>query len=1027
MIIKPAKFFLEHSRINHLAFVFLILVGIYASFKVSKEIFPSFELDMIVVSGGYSGSSIDLIDKAIVNSIEDNIKNIDGISSVSSTIEPGKFKTIIKLKNHVDKNEILTKVKDGVSLAKNTFPSDMNDPYISIASISKDLIVVAILSQSLSTQELAIKAEKMQDKLLSIKGVSEVGLNINNKIIYEIVVNEEKLKALGISYNSFLNVLSKLSYVFPVGKIEDSIKQYISTSNGKKTKEDFENTILNLKNKIFYLSDVAKIEKRLPKQATLSTVNKKPSINLTIKQSENSNAISISEDIRHLIKQEQKNEKNLTYNVYRDNSILITQRLNIVISSILLGIILLFIAMSFLINLRMAIIITMGIPTAFLFTIICFWIFGFSINLVSLIGLMIATGIIVDDAIVISENIQRYIEEGMESSEAAYKGLMELIKPITIASITTVFAFLPALMISGTLGKFIALIPIAVSISIVASLVEVFLFLPLHSKHILSKNSKSLSWNKVNILYMNGLRFIMKYKKSFIFSFIILVPLMGMIIIKMSSFQMFPRFDSNKIILSLKANKNIQIEDSFKIIKEVEISILKNREKWGILNTSTTAGYRITNARGIERNSYSMHLEIELYNLIPSDPINKYIIPNLSFFHNGELRKREITSREISKQISEFIKSEKYKEKYNLESINVVQSRAGPITSDIQIGLQSNDDTKIIKALNEIQKMISNSKGVTSSFISANLGIREIKMQINTYGESLGLTEADLGKFLSNYYLSKKVGTVLEQNAIVDVKIHSINKDNLDFLQSQHIPLNNGTFVNLEDVVSFNTIQSFEKVIKDNGKKIYYIYANVNPDIATASELLKTYQEKLQEIRERGIKVILKGEDEKKKDLARDMKIAFAMSMILILISMLYMFNSFKQTFIVLSVIPFSFFGVLLGHSIIGINLSMLSFIGALGLSGVVINDGIIMMDFLKKANSLDEIFQKAALRLRPIMITSITTLIGLSVLIFFPYGQAVIFRPISVSLGFGLFWGTILNLVYVPVLYVLVHKRFDK
>jgi multidrug efflux pump subunit AcrB len=177
------------------------------------------------------------------------------------------------------------------------------------------------------------------------------------------------------------------------------------------------------------------------------------------------------------------------------------------------------------------------------------------------------------------------------------------------------------------------------------------------------------------------------------------------------------------------------------------------------------------------------------------------------------------------------------------------------------------------------------------------------------------------------------------------------------------------------------------------------------------------------QIRENGVKLIFKGEAEKKAELKRDMLLATALALVLIMISMLYLFNSFRETFIVISVIPFSILGVLIGHQVMGLNLSMPSMIGALGLSGVVINDGIIMMTYLKKAKTLNDIFSRATKRFRPIIITTVTTIIGMSSLILFPSGEAVIFQPIAIALGFGLAWGTVLNLIYLPVLYTITHK----
>ena len=247
---------------------------------------------------------------------------------------------------------------------------------------------------------------------------------------------------------------------------------------------------------------------------------------------------------------------------------------------------------------------------------------------------------------------------------------------------------------------------------------------------------------------------------------------------------------------------------------------------------------------------------------------------------------------------------------------------------------------------------------------------------------------------------------------------HDIEK-----FKNAQIPLDDGTFIALNEIVEFNTIRAFEQLLKDDTIKNFYVFANVNPDVITSTEVINKIKPTLDEIRKSGVKLIFKGEAEKKAELFRDMLLATTLALVLIMISMLYLFNSFRETFILMSVIPFSILGVLIGHAIMGLNLSMPSMIGTLGLAGVVINDGIIMMTYLKKAKSIEQVFYRATKRFRPVILTTITTLIGMSSLIFFATGQAVVFQPVAIALGFGLAWGTILNLVYLPVLYTFSHR----
>ena len=254
-----------------------------------------------------------------------------------------------------------------------------------------------------------------------------------------------------------------------------------------------------------------------------------------------------------------------------------------------------------------------------------------------------------------------------------------------------------------------------------------------------------------------------------------------------------------------------------------------------------------------------------------------------------------------------------------------------------------------MKYAQEIKKALKETKGIVSVNDAMNYGRDEIKLKVNTYGESLGLNEQILGVLLSNAFLERRMALAFDNKNLLELKIKSEEKDSLDALKHFQIKLDNNSFVALNDVVDFENIRSFEKIIKDAGETNFYIYGNVNSKIITATEVLEKIDPILAQAKKEGIKIILKGEQEKKKELKHDMMLAGAVAMLLIMLSLLYLFNSFRETFMMMSVIPFAFLGVLIGHFLMGLNLSMPSIIGMLGLSGVVINDGIIMIMNLKK------------------------------------------------------------------------------
>ncbi len=1026
MFEKILRFFVDNARINYLLFALIFLLGSFAYIKTPKEIFPSFELDLVTVTGYYPGASIDILDKMAVKEMENDIRNIDGIREMTTVITAGKFNFILELEKGTDRYNTADQVKDALALSSQNLPSDMDTPIVNVAQTRSYLMSIALSSKTLSHATLIEKANDLKDSVSALKHISKITIYGDSDVYYDVVVDTKKIHALGLDESSVFAAISKLSYIYPIGEVEDKKSgfYYISTFNGPKSAQKMLESKLHAKGNTFYLSDIATVQKRHQDAASLFSIDGVNAVDVSIHQSPEGNALTLSKKIKELMAKLNTQNSALTYTIHNDQSTHIKDRLNIIISNILLGLILISLLVAWLINTRMSFIISLGIPTSFVLGAFYLFAAGYTINMISLIGVLIALGIIVDDAIVVSENIQQHIEAGLEPKEAAIKGASEMFKPVTIASLTTLFAFIPALMMSGTMGEVIKLIPIAVSILVLASLIESFIFLPIHAAHTLKAEQKPRSWAKANRIYSKLIHYLMHYKKSFVLLFIIVVPLLMVLGLKASKFQMFPTFDASTINLALKANVNTTTQETHEILQQIEKAIFTKKEDFYIDHVGSVAGWRRDSAGVSETYPYVGQITIELQKLKAQNFVDRFITPTLSFYYDNEGRVREEKSQEIAKKLRAFLKEKDFKTHFALTDLDIVERKVGPIASDIKIGLICDDNNKVIHAMQALKSKLHEIEGITTITDNIKYGVDEIKLRINSYGASLGLSEQELGQLLSSAYLEKKSSLTFDSTNLLEVKIRSKNKDSFEALKNYELHLQNGEKVLLKEVAYFDKKRSLEKVVKDFGEKNFYLYANVDSHKITATEVLEKLASTLDEIKQSGIKIKLKGEDEKKRELASDMMAASALAMLLIMLSLLYLFNSFRETFMMMSVIPFAFLGVLGGHFLLGLNLSMPSIIGMLGLSGIVINDGIIMIMNLKKARTMEEIYHYAAKRFRPIVLTSITTLIGLSSLIFFPTGQATIFQPMAIALGFGLAWGTVLNLLYLPALFALMNAK---
>jgi len=414
---------------------------------------------------------------------------------------------------------------------------------------------------------------------------------------------------------------------------------------------------------------------------------------------------------------------------------------------------------------------------------------------------------------------------------------------------------------------------------------------------------------------------------------------------------------------------------------------------------------------------------MELHDIKPQNFITAYINPilNFSFDFNDPEKTRTQNTYDLAKDLRVDIG--KVMEKYHLEELGVLEDKPGLIKNDIQINIEGANSKQIAQAMKSMEANLSKVPFVKNVSNNAHFGKMEYKLRINAYGEQLGLSEVTIAQTLAGYFLDSRKAMTFSENGVMEIRTKALNKDSEKTLMDFMISTQNGNFVKLTDVVTIKKIRAYEKIEKLNGSTVKSVFANIDKKKTTAVKVLSEIQPLLDSLRKEGMEISLLGENEKNQQFKHDMMRSLVIALFLILITLLFIFPKIRYALMVMSVIPFSLLGALWGHLLLGINLSMPSVIGMLGLAGVVINDGIIMLDFLHGTSDADKFYERAKLRLRPILITSITTFLGLFTLIFYATGQAVILQPIAISIGFGLLWGTVLNLVYLPALYAVVNK----
>jgi multidrug efflux pump subunit AcrB len=993
-------------------------MGIYSYMNSPKEIFPPMSMGKIIVSGSYSNGSIDNINKSIVSPIEDDLKNITGINKIESKIQNGSFNIILTLDKNQDKLSIIDKIKSAIDKNKRYFPKNFITPSVQELIFSIPVGFIA-LSDGSEAQMMEL-SKKIKQDLLNIHNVSKINIYGQKDKIISISLKSKVIELLGLSKVGALNSISSLYNLSQIGKIEGSANSLFISSKNEDNLEIIKNSLLNISGKYIYFKDIANIKYGYMDNIANSSFNLKKSINIEISKNKYGDAITIRDKIFKIIKKYQKLEKEIQIGYFLDSTVFIINRLNTVISNIFFGILLVTLLVYFLVNKRIAFIVFLGIPTSFIIGLIFLNISGYSINMITLLGALMILGVIVDDAIIVAENIQRHLESGKDTIDAIKVGVSEVFTPVLTASLTTIFSFVPMLVLSGEMGAFIKMIPVAITVLIIASVLECFIFLPIHSKHIISKNDKELNWEPLKIKYQNLISFLVTYKYRVFISILVIVPLLSIFTLSSLKYVLFPSFDSNQYYVRGSFDINYSKEDVAVNLRHIEEAIYSKKDDFSIKSISSVYGMKINNRGEPEFKEYFFNITISLNNKIPDNFVEKFIVPYLSLYYNNSNRVRELGYDDIvakSKTLISSIKNTK-----GLKDIEVIKEQAGLIENDIEIQFFHENKLIVEKAIKKIKNKIQTLKGILSAKDDIKYGILELKIQLNDYAKSIGITKNNLASSLSAFYLDYEITSSTNKNGILKVISKDIDKNNLENFKNFHIE-NKGKFIQLKDICTFIEIRNYDQIYKLYGKEIKSVFANVDKAIITPREALEEITPLLDELRKTGIDISIKGEEEQNEQLIKELSFSFLIAIFCIFIALLILFNSFRDTFLILSIIPLSFLGGFVGHLLLGMKMSMPSFIGLVGLAGVVINDAIIMLSFLKKAKFISDIPRLSSLRLRPILITSITTFIGLSTLIFFATGQAKILQPIAVSLGFGLIWGTILTLIWLPLFYIILKK----
>jgi len=780
MVKSFIRFGLEKPILNHLLLLFILMIAVFSYFKIPKEIFPSSSLNAISITGSYNGASAKILNLMAVSKIEDDLNSLSQIKTITTIIKTGYFNIKADLKTGYKTNEVIDDIKDIVTKAKKDFPSDMNEPTVKEIIHSFPLVTVAIYGDK-SKDELLKIASNIKKRLTNLNDLSNITIWGDSDKELLITFDDTKIVGFGLDKTAVVKAISQLSSIFPAGIIKDKgVHYYLSSQNGQKDLTKLNDTILKIGDVQIYLSDIATIKYKLADVNSVSHFNGKPNVSIGINKGIDGDSIALVKKIKQILKDEAPNYKGITFDTYTDTSVWIKNRLNTVVSNILFGLILLSFALFIFINSRIAFVVALGIPTSFMIGLISAQQLGYSINMLSLLGALLALGMLVDEAIVVGENIYRHLEMGKDKMTAALDGAYEVYPAVLTATATTIFAFLPILLMSGETGVFMRILPIMISILLLSSLLEAFFFLPLHAKYTFKLNNKDKIsdkfWDKNKKLYKTILGFVLRRK------YLAIVTIVGLILagtfglIKVLKFEFMPEFDTTQIYLTGSVGVGHSTKDTEQIITTLEKKLLSNFKLGDDIDSiSSVVGMKLNGKQIAQFEEFYFHIFVNLKERSPDNFFNKYINPILSPRYDNTNMTRTQSARKIADKISLLLKDEIHSSTYR--ELNVVVPGAGIVKNDIEIAFSSTNEAKLSNALNKIKTKLSQISGVENVSDDVLIGNIDLKFELNSYGQSLGFDETKIVNILKPYYLKASFSKMYDENGIVDVVFQSRFKD----------------------------------------------------------------------------------------------------------------------------------------------------------------------------------------------------------------------------------------------------------
>ena len=1014
---------------NHVAanllLISIVLGGLFSlSSKLPLEVFPSFVSDRINISVSLRGSTPEDAEKGVTIRIEEALQDLEGIKQISSRSSEGSSQVSVEVDTGYDERELLADIKSRVD-AINTFPADAEKPVIGLIQRKREVIAVTV-SSDYNEKETLEYAEQVRDELLRIPAITQVELSGVRNYELAIEVSQDTLRQYDLTLAQISSAIANSSSDISAGNLKTEGGDVLIRSKGQAYRKD-EFASIVIKNQadgtIIRLSDIATINDDFEEPPVRTRFNGKQAAFIDVYRIGPQSAIEVADAVKNYITSEQANLPQGFYLSYwDDDSEVVKSRIATLTSNALQGGILVLGLLTLFLRPAIAFWVFIGIPVSFMGAFMAMAAFGVTINVISLFGFILVLGIVVDDAIVTGENVYTHLKTAKSGEEAAIKGTQEVATPVTFGVLTTVAAFLPLGFIEGARGAIFAQIPVVVIPVLLFSLIESKFVLPAHLKYIKlrQQKGKGSKLEQLQQRFADGFEHaILKYyqpvlglalrnKLATVSLFMgVFLIILTMITSGWTKFIFFPRIPSETVRVNLTFPAGTPFEVTNKYIIDMSDKARELQRKYQDEETGQSIILNIlasTGGRGGAANSGSVRFEIT----------------------PAEQRESDIGSRELVKEWRQLIGVIP-----GAESLTF-RAEIGRSSNPIDIQLSGNSITTLQTVAEQIKQRLATYPSVFDIADSMSDGKEELQIELTEQGLALGLNRVDVSRQVRNSFFGVQVQRIQRgrDDVRVMVRLPIDERRSVADLKDILIQTPNGGRVPLSHVATLVPGQSPSTITRIDRYRTLNVSADVEKTDTNMTVLqadLKTYLDELVQ-QYPGVSHSLEGEAKEQRESFGSLLWGMVFVFFVIYGLLAIPFKSYLQPLVVMSIIPFGMIGAVIGHWIMTMELTIMSLLGMLALIGVVVNDSLVLVDFINKKRSegldlMEAVKTAGVARFRPVMLTSLTTFIGLMPLLFEKATQAQFLIPMAVSLGFGIIFATFITLLLVPVNYMLMER----